>query len=116
MCEPFVEGALFMNHDSNMIVHFLKGQEAGFNRKDEMQRIHQQVDGTGDFWYSDWETPPITQQSQRIMVYDLEVLGSMLAPQNAVLQFLVHVDKLLKRPVPSVYYAAIVAGYTTKTK
>lgn len=79
--EPFVEGALFCNHDSFAIVEFIKGQNFGFNRKEELESIRDAI-RRGNVWYSDWQTPPITIQNQRIFVYDLATQGSMLDPHN----------------------------------
>lgn len=111
--EPFIEGALFMDHASPFIVHMLKGQEAGFNRKEELGKIVNNVHNTNNIWYSDWGTPPITQQHQRIMVYDLNVFGSMLDPVNTVKQFVSLVTA--NRGLSIITKATVAAGYTKKT-
>lgn len=115
--EPFIEGALFMNHESTFILDLLKGQEAGYNRKEQIEAIRSSVHGTGEFWYSDWMTPPITRQGQRIVVYDKDCACSMLEPKNVVNYYMNLVTKSLKRddiPYKTIYYAAIVAGYTER--
>jgi len=116
--EPFVEGALFMNHTSQFIVSMLKGQEAGYNRKTTLEDIRKSIVGKNDLWYSDWQVPPPTLQSQRIVIYDMEQTGSMLDPVNVLKQIPVWVDADLKRSfegTSSIYYAAITAGYIEKT-
>lgn len=113
IAEAFIEGAIFMNHVSTFIVHMLKGQEAGYNRKEELERIVKKVIGTDSIWYSDWETPSLTQQSQRVVVYDLDHFGSMLDPVNTVKQVISLLSKKLGGP--RIVKAQIVAGYTQKT-
>lgn len=96
IAEPFVEGALFVNHTSSILVEFLKGQSLGYNRVALINDIKTQVttpwisaDSDYSFtpvWYSDWSTPPLTIQSQRIFVYDVDnpEHGSMLDPINSI--------------------------------
>lgn len=117
LAEAFVEGAMFMNHTSQFIVDMLKGQEAGFNRKLEKENIVVPLTNSNTIWYSDWQTPPITKQSQRIVIYDLETTGSMLDPVNVVNNFRNWVQgKFNRASIFQLYFAAIVAGYTEKTK
>lgn len=115
--EPFIEGALFMNHTSTFIVDLLKGQEAGYNRKEMMDQIIKAVHNTDKLWYSDWMVPPITKQGQRVVIYDLDSACSMLEPQSVIRHFISTVTKSLNRdtiPYKTIYYAAITAGYVEK--
>lgn len=120
LAEPFIEGALFMNHVSPFIVDMLKGQEAGFNRKEVLEAIRDKVEGTDEIWYSDWITPPPTKQNQRIVVYDVDTSCSMLSPSCVVTHVIHEVEKVLNRKpgtgYNSIYYAAIVGGYTEAHK
>lgn len=118
IAEAFVEGAMFMNHTSHFIVDMLKGQEAGFDRKVEKEKIVIPLTGVNGLWYSDWQTPPITKQSQRIVIYDLESTGSMLDPVNVVSNFRTWIKAKFNRALVEhqLYFGAIVAGYTEKTK
>lgn len=116
LAEPFVEGALFMNHESPFIVDMLKGQEAGFNRKHVLEDIRKQVVDRDLLWYSDQVTPPPTRQSQRIVIYDLAYTLSMLDPVNVVDS----IPEWIKNRFPSfnpahIFQSEIVAGYTSKT-
>ncbi len=116
LAEPFIEGALFMNHDSTFIVDMLKGQEAGFNRKTVLEDIRNQVVKDDKLWYSDWLTPPPTRQSQRIVVYDLDYTLSMLDPMNVVDSFPEWIAKKFTKFDPAyIHYSSIVSGYTKKT-
>jgi hypothetical protein len=116
IAEPFVEGALFMNHESQFIVDMLKGQEAGFNRKDLKDDIVRSIRSINGLWYSDWGVPPVTRQSQRVVIYDMDATGSMLDPVNVLTNFPAWVANALgKAEFPYIYGAEIVAGYTEKT-
>lgn len=77
--EPFVEGALMVDDESFVLTEMLKGQNFGYNRLEELQRIRSIVK-TGKVWYSDWENPPLTIQNQRIFVYNVETHASLLDP------------------------------------
>lgn len=116
IAEPFIEGALFMNHTSSFIVDMLKGQEAGFNRKTVLEDIRKEVVDEDKLWYSDWLTPPPTRQSQRIVVYDLDYTLSMLDPQNVVESFPTWIAKKFpKFNEKHIFSSKIVSGYTEKT-
>lgn len=116
IAEPFIEGALFMNHTSPFIVDMLKGQEAGFNRKTLLEDIQNQVVQQDLLWYSDWGVPPVTRQSQRIVVYDLEYTLSMLDPQNVVESLPIWMQKRFPHFNPNhIFKAQITAGYSKKT-
>ena len=90
IAEPFVEGALFVNHSSSMLVEYFKGTNFNINRAEMIQNIRKSVTSPHDLcspvWYSDWAVPISTIQNQRIFVYDVEnpQHGSMLDPQNAI--------------------------------
>lgn len=118
--EPYVEGAVFMNHTSDFIVDMLRGGEAGVNRKHVVEDIRKNVQGTDNVWYSDMFTPPPTKQSSRLVVYDLDVFGSMLDPINATKRIVERARRLIAAGegasnIGLLYSAAIVAGYTSKT-
>lgn len=116
IAEPFVEGAIFMNHSSQFIVDLLKGQEAGYNRKHLLEAIVDTVSETNALWYSDWSVPPVTRQSQRVVIYDMEQTGSMLDPVNVLTNIPAWVAaKKGLAAFPNIYRAEIVAGYTQKT-
>lgn len=113
--EPYVNQALFMDIDSPFIVEFIKGQNLGFQRKDEMDKIRNKI-RDGNVWYSLDDTPPITLQSQRIVSYDVNNRdhGSMLDPLNVLnhvtkkILGTVRIDKLF------VVSHEITDGYTEK--
>lgn len=127
ICEPFVEGALFVNHDSFALVEFLKGQNFGFNRKTLIETIRKTVTTPSEtmtpVWYSDWDSPPLTIQNQRLFVYDVDnpQHGSMLDPINAV-QFIQRYMDYYNTGIPysgfqnhfKMLSSYITAGYTTK--
>ena len=117
IAEPFVEGALFMNHTSQFIVDLLKGQEAGYNRKHILEGIREQVEGQNILWYSDWGIPPLTRQAQRVVIYDMEQTGSMLDPVNVLTNLPAWISAKLGgiADLDNIYRAEIVAGYTQST-
>lgn len=116
IAEPFVEGAIFMNHSSQFIVDMLKGQEAGYDRKILLEDIRKGVKARNSLWYSDWTVPPLTRQSQRVVIYDMEHTGSMLDPVNVLTNIPAWVAaKKGLEAFPNIYRAEIVAGYTVKT-
>lgn len=118
--EPFVEGSLFVNHESSMLVEFLKGQNFNINRKTLVESIRKTVTTPVDdeytpVWYSDWITPPPTIQSQRIFVYDMDSPhhGSMLDPRNALRFILEWFYNNVTVPA-KLHEVSITAGYTNK--
>jgi hypothetical protein len=116
VAEPFIEGALFMNHTSQFIVDMLKGQEAGYNRKTLLEDIRKSVVNEDKLWYSDWMVPPPTRQNQRVVVYDLEYTLSLLDPQNVVDSFPEWVSKHFTKFDPKhIFKSRIISGYTQKT-
>lgn len=112
--EPFVEGALFMNHTSSFIISMLKGAEAGIQRQDYMTKLRKLVEGTPDLWYSDWLVPPPTIQSQRIVVYDVETAVSMLNPVDVITYLVNTVNKALHPKFTFITQASITDGYVEK--
>lgn len=112
--EPFIEGALFMNHSSHGLVEYIKGKEAGINRHEFIQDLTSAIEGTDTLWYSDWTVPPPTKQGQRIVVYDVETTVSMLDPV-AVLKYLISkINAKIHPHFTFITKVKIVGGYTNK--
>lgn len=115
--EPFVNGALFMNHESPFILDLLKGQEAGYNRKEMIEKIKDEIHGQNHLWYSNWLVPSPTRQNQKVVVYDMDCACSMRDPAHVVSFLIELITRYLGRdtlPFHTIYYAAITAGYTQK--
>jgi len=119
--EPFVEGALMVDQDSFVLVEMLKGQQFGFNRTEELQRIRKII-ADGGLWYSDWETPPMTIQNHRIFSYDKEKQASLLDPLETLkliqYQFEVTTTAPINRTIlrdEAVFISAVITdGYCEK--